>query len=78
MEYMQAHKDLSSQAPNKRLINVVFRRTLSEIKLKRTDTTLDLSQNGKESWRRKEEKRSKQSGGWAGIYISLEEWSVRR
>ena len=37
-----------------RLTNVVFRRTLSEIKLNRTDTTtLDLSQNGKESWRRK-------------------------
>jgi hypothetical protein len=31
-------------------------RTLSEIKLKRTDTTLDLSQNGKESWRREEKK----------------------
>ena len=30
-----------------RLINVVFLRTLSEIKLKRTDTTLDLSQKAK-------------------------------
>jgi hypothetical protein len=27
-----------------RLINVLFLRTISEIKLKRTDTTLDLSQ----------------------------------
>ena len=30
-----------------RIINVVFLRTLSEIKLKRTDTTLDLSQKAK-------------------------------
>jgi hypothetical protein len=30
--------------PKMRLINVLFLRTISEIKLKRTDTTLDLSQ----------------------------------
>ena len=53
-----------------RLINVVFLRILSEIKLKRTDTTLDLSHNGKESWRRKEEKESK-SGGRSAVFIPL-------
>ena len=30
-----------------RIINVLSRRTISEIKLKRTDTTLDLSQKAK-------------------------------
>lgn len=30
--------------PKMRLINILFLRTISEIKLKRTDTTLDLSQ----------------------------------
>ena len=50
-----------------RLINVVFLRILSEIKLKRTDTTLDLSHNGKESWRRKE-KNSKELGT-GGLFI---------
>jgi hypothetical protein len=34
----------SSRDPKMRLINVLFLRTISEIKLKRTDTTLDLSQ----------------------------------
>ena len=33
--------------PKMGIINVVFLRTLSEIKLKRTDTTLDLSQKAK-------------------------------
>ena len=32
------------QNPKMRIINVLFLRTISEIKLKRTDTTLDLSQ----------------------------------
>src|SRR5271154_1754915 len=32
------------RSPKMRLINVLFLRTISEIKLKRTDTTLDLSQ----------------------------------
>jgi hypothetical protein len=46
------------QAPKKRLINVVFRGTLSEIKLKRTDTTLDLSQKAKRAGEERK-KRSK-------------------
>ena len=37
------------------LINNYFRRSISEIKLKRTDTTLDLSQKAK---RAKEKRRS--------------------
>jgi hypothetical protein len=43
-----------------RLINVVFLRTLSEIKLKRTDTTLDLSQKAK----RAEEEKKKSLKSW--------------
>ena len=43
---MQACAEAPSQAPKTRLINM-FRRTLPEIKLKRTDTTLDLSQMAK-------------------------------
>ena len=39
--------------PKIRLINVVFLRTLSEIKLKRTDTTLDLSQKAKRAGKEK-------------------------
>ena len=49
-----ASTESRSQSAKIGIINVVFLRTLSEIKLKRTDTTLDLSHNGKESWRRKE------------------------
>jgi hypothetical protein len=42
-----ASTETPSRTPKMRLINVVFLGTLSEIKLKRTDTTLDLSQNRK-------------------------------
>ena len=41
-------------------------RTLSEIKLKRTDTTLDLSQKAK---RAKEEKKKSPKGGSRGRYL---------
>jgi hypothetical protein len=50
---MCKHRGLAARSKDE-IINVMFRRTLSEIKLKRTDTTLDLSHKGKESWRRKE------------------------
>ena len=54
--------------PKIRLINVVFLGTLSEIKLKRTDTTLDLSQKAK---RAGEEKKKNPKGrrGAGCIYI---------
>ncbi|RAH45092.1 uncharacterized protein BO95DRAFT_154377 [Aspergillus brunneoviolaceus CBS 621.78] len=42
-----ASTEVRPQGTKIRLINVVFLRTLSEIKLKRTDTTLDLSQKAK-------------------------------
>jgi hypothetical protein len=51
-----------------RLINVVFLGTLSEIKLKRTDTTLDLSQKAKRAEEEKKKKNSKWVGGREGIY----------
>ncbi len=56
----------SSRDPKMRLINVLFLRTISEIKLKRTDTTLDLSQKAK----RAKEKKKKLQEGWVfgGLY----------
>ena len=39
-----------------RIITIVLRRVLSEIKLKRTDTTLDLSQKAKRAEEEKERK----------------------
>ena len=49
--------------PKMRIINVVFLRTLSEIKLKRTDTTLDLSQKAKIAKEEKKKKVQKLSRG---------------
>lgn len=65
-----ASTEAQPRRPKIRLINVVFLRTLSEIKLKRTDTTLDLSQKAK---RAGEEK--KKVGRAAGIaqYLYVEE-----
>jgi hypothetical protein len=62
-----ASTEVSPLGPKMRLINVVFLRTLSEIKLKRTDTTLDLSQKAKRAGKEKK-KKSKRSGGREGIY----------
>ena len=50
-----------------RLINVVFLRTLSEIKLKRTDTTLDLSQKAKRAGEEKKKEVKGRRACW-GIY----------
>jgi hypothetical protein len=46
MMHAQAQRHLRRD-PKMRIINVLSRRTISEIKLKRTDTTLDLSQKAK-------------------------------
>lgn len=48
--------------PKIRLINVVFLRTLSEIKLKRTDTTLDLSQKAKRAGEEKKKSKWRRAG----------------
>ncbi|KAL4783627.1 hypothetical protein BJX76DRAFT_246056 [Aspergillus varians] len=48
-----ASTEAPPQNPKIRLIKVVFLRTLSEIKLKRTDTTLDLSQKAKRAGKEK-------------------------
>ena len=53
--------------PKMRLINVVFLRTLSEIKLKRTDTTLDLSQKAKRAKEERREGEEESRGKW-GFY----------
>ncbi|KAK4191264.1 hypothetical protein QBC35DRAFT_25747 [Podospora australis] len=57
-----------------RIITILLRRVVSEIKLKRTDTTLDLSQKAKRA--KEEKKENKQS--WAGgrEYIGGLTWSV--
>ena len=66
-----ASTEVPPRRPKIRLINVVFLRTLSEIKLKRTDTTLDLSQKAKRAG--KEKKKSlKFAGGKEYLYSSGE------
>ena len=61
--------------PKMRLINVVFLRTLSEIKLKRTDTTLDLSQKAKRAG--EEKKKRVNGGGRRAVFKSARGWPVR-
>ena len=56
-----ASTEVSPRGAKIRLINVVFLRTLSEIKLKRTDTTLDLSQKAKRAG--EEKKKILKDGG---------------
>ncbi|RAH85260.1 hypothetical protein BO86DRAFT_187146 [Aspergillus japonicus CBS 114.51] len=62
-----ASTEVRPQGTKIRLINVVFLRTLSEIKLKRTDTTLDLSQKAKRAGEEKK-KKSKERRAARGIY----------
>lgn len=57
-----ASTEVQPRDPKIRLINVVFLRTLSEIKLKRTDTTLDLSQKAKRAGEEKKKKRKRRRG----------------
>ena len=64
---MRKHRG-QSRDPKMRLINNVFLRTLSEIKLKRTDTTLDLSQLAK---RAKEERKEEEGPREGGAIYSL-------
>ncbi|PTU18609.1 hypothetical protein P175DRAFT_0319038 [Aspergillus ochraceoroseus IBT 24754] len=58
------------QDPKMRLINVVFLRTLSEIKLKRTDTTLDLSQKAKRAGKEKRKENLKWVLGGDAFIVS--------
>ena len=51
-----ASTEVNPRGTKIRLINVVFLRILSEIKLKRTDTTLDLSQKAKRAGEEKKKK----------------------
>ena len=71
---MCKHREALERDPKMRIINVVFLRTLSEIKLKRTDTTLDLSQKAK----RAEERKKKGNGNvWEkSPFIYLLGWPV--
>ena len=70
-----ASTEAQPRRPKIRLINVVFLRTLSEIKLKRTDTTLDLSQKAKRAGEEKE--KVKEWRGEPGIYM-LRGWDRAR
>ena len=54
-DHEQAQREVS-RVIKIRIITIVLRRVLSEIKLKRTDTTLDLSQKAK---RAKEKKKKR-------------------
>jgi hypothetical protein len=63
-----ASTEAKSRGPKMRIINVVFRRKLSEIKLKRTDTTLDLSQLAKRAGEEKK-RRGKDAGGRGYLYV---------
>jgi len=65
-----ASTEVQPRRPKIRLINVVFLRTLSEIKLKRTDTTLDLSQKAKRAGEEKE-KSLKRSRGARYLYAGV-------
>jgi hypothetical protein len=58
------------------IITNVLRRALPEIKLKRTDTTLDLSQKAKRAEEKRRGKQIKKVGGRRGLYIPWA-WSVR-
>ena len=64
-----ASTEVQPRGPKIRLINVVFLRTLSEIKLKRTDTTLDLSQKAKRAEEKKRKRRSEVRSTAAKKYI---------
>ncbi|KAK0715553.1 hypothetical protein B0H67DRAFT_580976, partial [Lasiosphaeris hirsuta] len=50
------------------IIKILLRRVVSEIKLKRTDTTLDLSQKAKRAKEKKEERVSEKRGERRAIY----------
>ena len=64
-----ASTEAPSRGPKMRLITYVFLRTLSEIKLKRTDTTLDLSQKAKRAGEKKERNFQRAREG-SGLYIA--------
>ena len=51
-----------------RLITILLRRAVSEIKLKRTDTTLDLSQKAKRAEEKKKKKFQRRGGSGTLIY----------
>ncbi|RWQ99436.1 hypothetical protein C8Q69DRAFT_25817 [Paecilomyces variotii] len=69
-----ASTEAPPRGPKMRLINVVSLRTLSEIKLKRTDTTLDLSQKAKRAGKEKK-KNFQRTAGSRSIYVL---WRVVR
>ena len=53
-DHRQAQRDVLRR-PKIRIIKILLRREVSEIKLKRTDTTLDLSQKAKRAKEEEEE-----------------------
>ena len=57
----------SSQSTKIGIITILLRRVVSEIKLKRTDTTLDLSQKAKRAKEKKKKRVGK--GGCGARYI---------
>ena len=72
-DHEQAQREVD-RSPKIRIITIVLRRVLSEIKLKRTDTTLDLSQKAKRAKEEKEKRFKIRAGG--RDYIEGCGWSV--
>ena len=67
-----SHGSSFGRAPKSRVIEYFGPvGTISAIKLKRTDTTYDLSLNGKGSWRKREEKVPGESGVFVGGKVAL-------
>ncbi|MCV5062728.1 hypothetical protein OFM35_30065, partial [Escherichia coli] len=64
--HVQAQRE-TDRVAKIRIITIVLRRALSEIKLKRTDTTLDLSQKAKRAKEKKKKKPGKNLGGGASL-----------
>ena len=61
-DHGQAQREVR-RVPKISIITILLRRAVSEIKLKRTDTTLDLSQKAKRAEEKKEENLRKCWGG---------------
>ncbi|KAM6480912.1 hypothetical protein HDV62DRAFT_364411 [Trichoderma sp. SZMC 28011] len=61
--HAQAQRETLPVKPKIRVIKKVSLGDVSEIKLKRTDTTLDLSQKAKRAEEEKEEEKEKGKGG---------------
>ena len=68
VDHEQAQRDVLRETKIG-IIKILLRRVVSEIKLKRTDTTLDLSQKAKRAKEKKKKKEKEKFGGGGSAYI---------